>query len=389
MMEMDPSMWKIVSTHPLILPNHSRYFREPPRPYDDMQPGYISRYDGHTLAVDIFNSDRGLVAIGAPLNNLSGPVNDAVLMVDGSPLNIAGAWQDINRASRLILPTTAPAETVRLDLEHEPLSCPVSMNQCSMFAGRNVAITMNWCNPLENIRDWLVNLVVNHRVTGAIIYDNRSYTYSTTQLLEVMRSVPGLEVGVVVDWPYKYGNMGSVKNGWDSDFGQYMAWEHARWRFLARANTLVVADIDEIPVAEVAGVDLVSLVEATPDGVYLYSVRNVPEVSRDGLTPDRVRLCSDYELMDFPQGTLSRKSVCQPGRIPVAAQVGNHGVFGVQSIHGSEVIARHIRGIHQSWRAGRITYSYPERTLNPETDAIDERWIAHCHKTFPERFETD
>jgi hypothetical protein len=61
--------------------------------------------------------------------------------------------------------------------------------------------------------------------------------------------VPGLAVGVVVDWPFLY-DIQDHSYPEFTDFCQYGVLEHARHRFLAEARAVVNADIDEFPITK-------------------------------------------------------------------------------------------------------------------------------------------
>ena len=76
-------MIKIVDCNPLVLPVHSELYREPPRQPNKMEDGYLSKYDGHTLAVDAFNAGPYVRLIGPPLLNLNERMLGARIVLDG------------------------------------------------------------------------------------------------------------------------------------------------------------------------------------------------------------------------------------------------------------------------------------------------------------------
>lgn len=378
-------VWKICKTNPVVLPVNGSLYREPPRDPSDFTPGYLQRYDGHTLLADIFNTGDRVIGIGPPLLNLKKTADNAMINLNRVPRAVEYTWDDLNRISRLSVPVKHTAEHVQMKFGGEEFSVVPSPSGSELFRDSNVVVTLSKDNPLVNVRDWLINLVVNHGVNGAVIYDNGSSTYTQEELLQVMESIEGLDNGLVVDWPYKYGNTGGPKQIWDSDFGQYMCWEHARWRYLSAANCVIISDVDEIPVSS-SHRNLVEITEQTSHGVYSYPVRDCPPVPRGQYNANRQRLHTDYIVSDLKKGAYSRKIVYMPKRIPRHAQVGNHQVIGVSAEFSEEVITRHMVGVHYAWRNQDWSYSNAERVFDSETDFEDRELLSQYLNTFPSRF---
>src|SRR6516165_1049964 len=122
-------------------------------------------------------------------------------------------------------------------------------NHCNIFRERRVVLTLSRDNELQWIRDWTHFFVRKHGADAVLLYDNASTKYESDEIREVINSVPGLAVGVVVDWPFRYGIQDHSYPEW-SDFCQYGVLEHARHRFLAGARAVVNADIDEFPITK-------------------------------------------------------------------------------------------------------------------------------------------
>lgn len=376
--------WKVVRTSPLTLPVHAPLYRMPPRDWSKIDSRYMSKYDGHTLACDVFTFEDELCMIGPPLLNLQPAVSSAEALIDGAERIASVNWTELDRASRARVETKGIAEHFSLSIEGIELECQPTSAQHSLFQGRNVAVTMNKDNRLENIRDWAQNLTTNHEVTAIIVYDNRSADYSPSQIVDSLRTVSDLEVGIVVDWPYKFGNL---TGDWSSDFGQYMCWEHARWRFCRTASCVIIGDVDEFPISE-DGRTLVQVVQDSPSGAILYPVRNAPPVPRYGLDPGRIRLHSDYLYMDTVRGTFSKKVAYIPSRVPDTGQIGNHYVKGVKNLFTNAIISRHVNGVHLSWRTGKSAYSDQERSFNESTEEYDSLAEKTYRSTFPDRFSS-
>lgn len=376
---------KILKCNPLILPNHSELYREPPRPHEKMGPAYLTRYDGHTLAVDVFNAGDFVRMVGPPLLNLTAEMSNATITFDNYGCELFN-WTDFHKISRARVQKRGSVEEVTLSIGREVLKANVAGDDLSTFEGKNALITMNKNNRLENIADWARNFNLNHGINALILYDNRSYSYSLNDIADVLKG-SGLDVVYLVDWPFKFGNTGGKEQIWDSDFGIYMCWEHARWRFLQRANSVFISDVDEFPVSN-SGASLVKLVEKSSHGVIAYPVKNVPAVPREGLSPERVRLHSDYPYQNRKFGLFSKKIGYQPTRLPEDVQVGNHNFYGWddETEYLENVVAYHFRGIHYDWREGNWSYSHEDRAPIQGDETLDSVLEPALKSTFPERF---
>lgn len=378
-------MIKIIDCNPILLPLHSELYRVPPRQPSRMEDGYLSKYDGHTLAVDAFNAGPYVRLIGPPLLNLNESMADARIVLDGYGDSCFN-WRDYHKISRAKIEKTGAVQRMRLDIGRESLTVPVAGDDLESFRGSNVLITMNKNNRLENIYDWALNFARNHDVDSLILYENRSHYYSLDDLADHLSSLP-LKTIYLVDWPFKFGSTGGPNQIWDSDFGIYMCWEHARWRFLQFANSVFINDTDEFPVSKSKN-SLANLVENSSNGAIRYPVRNVPAAPRPGLEKKRVRLHSDYIYYNRRFTNFSNKVAYQPTRLPEEVQVGNHSFYGWDQKTDTieDVVAHHFLGVHYNWRDGDWSYSSTERLPQDADEKINTTLLEAFKKTFPERF---
>ena len=124
-------------------------------------------------------------------------------------------------------------------------------------------LTLSKNNELYWIGDWVRFFARRHGCDAVLFYDNSSTKYDLSEVYETIASIPRIEVVVVVNWPYKYGpqgterDIGPQKLPWDSAYSQPGVLEHARHRFLDRAQAVVNADVDELVLTK----DKVSLFE--------------------------------------------------------------------------------------------------------------------------------
>lgn len=380
-------LWRILKPSMVTLPSHKEYFRMPAIPPEDLTPRYMALFDSLTLLTDIFCEDGKIIAVGPPRLNLKQDIRKFELYADSQKLDLPeDYWEELDRASRMFVPVDVYPDTVTVRVDDDRWTLNPGRGYREVFADRVVAITMNRNNDLQAIQDWFRNLVVNHKVTAAIIYDNGSTLYTHEQLLATLQGIPGLEVGFIVDWPEKFG---PLKLGWKSDFGQYIAWEHARWRFAQNASHILQGDVDEMVMTE-DGRSITDYIDEAPSGAVRYQVCDAPPVPRPGLDPDRKqRLCTDYLNLDIAEGPFSSKIAYSPQRVPLKAQIKNHQVYMTTQGITKEILARHIRGTHIGWRSLSAAFDKDEREFDPLTDKPDplaEEWY---RRTFPERFEQE
>lgn len=378
-------LWRILKPATVTLPANKEYFRMPSIPAANLNPRYMALFDSLTLLTDIFCEDGKIIAVGPPRLNLIQDIQKFNLYADSDPLELAeDFWEELDRASRMFIPVDVYPDTITVRANDERWTVHPGRGYRDVFADRVVAITMNRNNDLQAIQDWFRNLVVNHKVTAAIIYDNGSTLYTHQQLLDTLKGVEGLEVGFIMDWPQKFG---PVRNGWKSDFGQYIAWEHARWRFVQNASHVLQGDVDEMVMTEDER-PITDYIDEAPSGAVRYQVCDAPPVPRPGLDPERKqRLCTDYLNMDIEEGPFSSKIAYSPQRVPLKAQIKNHQVWMTTQGITKEILARHIRGTHIGWRNHTAAFDKEEREFDPATDRPDplaEKWY---RRTFPERFE--
>ncbi len=240
MLRVELSRLDLVASNPLR--------RSPPRPPEHRHPGYEEQFDHLTVLYDCFTAPDGrLVCIGPPLLNLRQAVVPAI---ERAFRKSFFSWCDVRNRDRhmqMWLKPRTPAGAIEGGLfEQRPLA--IQPSHCELFRGRRVLMTKSKDNELIWIRDWVLFHAMNHGCDAVLFYDNNSTKYGAAQVHQAISSVPGIEVAVVVSWPFKYGPNAGPSGIWDSDFAQYAVLEHARHRFLAKADAVISADVDELVV---------------------------------------------------------------------------------------------------------------------------------------------
>jgi hypothetical protein len=211
-------------------------------------------------------------------------------------------------------------------------------------------------NELVWIRDWVLFHAINHGCDAVLLYDNVSSKYDLAQVHETIASVPGIAVAVVVHWPFKIGPQGP-SGIWDSDFAQYGALEHARHRFLARAATVINADIDELVVTRDRQ-SVCDLARNSRTGYLQYSGVRIENVSDLNVGGTRRHMHFAYRAYPLQQTTL--KWTVVPARCGTRAQWRVHGIDGMRADkkRSAAVTHRHFWPITTGWK-------YPQMQLSP------------------------
>jgi hypothetical protein len=334
--------------------------RSPPRPVELRDPDYAERYDATTLFFDVFTAEGRTVAVGPPLLDLAAPLRSARVTVDGRPATVrATALDRVHRSTF----GRGTGSTLELTLGGRRHTVPVGGDLAGLFAGRRALMTLSLDNQLPWVRDWARYHASAHGTDAVVVYDNGSRAYGPEELLDTLASVPGIDVAVVVDWPFPYGPQGGDGRPWDSDYAQYGALEHARRRLLRRAAGFLNADVDEL-VLSVDGSSVYEHAERSPHGVVSYHGRWVHAgPQRDGRPPRHV----DSAWVDAAEPPCSTKWCAVPRRLPERAQLQVHDVRGVKVATPPVLGYRHFWDVTTHWKDGR-----GGRTAAGEALRVDE-----------------
>ncbi|MEE1620758.1 hypothetical protein [Zafaria sp. J156] len=232
------------------------------------------------------------------------------------------------------------------------VTIPIGVSYVGAFDGLRAIYTKSKNNRLRWIRDWLTFHVEEHGVNAALIYDNGSTDYAPEDVLDLMTGVQGLEAGVVVSWPYKFGPQAGPSGRFDSDFFEYVVGSDAQRRFLGSSSGVIHADVDELVLTG----DGRSVFEHLNDSKtgYLRYHGSVVEG-----TPTNTNFNQeDFSFQDFgyvdPQKALSTpKWSCLPGRLPSNVQWRTHSIHGMTTAIYSGVIHRHFYAVSTGWKFRR------------------------------------
>jgi hypothetical protein len=258
--------------------------------------------------------------------------------------------------------------TAKLQAAFEPgvfqqVQLNVQRNQSDLFRGRKVLLTKSKDNDLHWIRDWVHFFARMHRSDAVLFYDNASIRYNISEIHETISCVPGIEVAVVVGWPYKFGPVGPEPfHGpqglpWDSNYSQYGILEHARRRFLAHADAVINADVDELILTKNSA-SVFELVGGSETGYLEYPGYWIEGATESTGVPRR-----HFDFMHrsvTPPDWLETKWTVAPRRCPPDAQWQVHLISGMQfDAASSDVSFRHFRAISTSWKYPRDKIEQP------------------------------
>ncbi|GAC1549602.1 MAG: hypothetical protein NVS2B5_04840 [Beijerinckiaceae bacterium] len=358
----------ILSPEPILLSHFTQARREPTRPPALRDDAFERQFDATTLFFDAFGfpGSNRIVLLGPPLFNLAPAV--AAMRVTALPSGIPCVFEVRHLDRHMQMWLEAPAGTHRMSFSGAlgAFEVEVAAPALSPFRDRRVIFTLSKDNEIDWIRDWIR---FNRDINGAdavLIYDNASTRYGTADLLDAVRSLAGIKAAAVVHWPFRYGPQGTLARGlWDSDFCQLGAWEHARWRFLSGARSVMNSDVDELVLSE-DGASVFEKAEHSTFGIARYSGRWIvgTEASTQAAVCPRHR---DFDVTLRPQMQRTRlllkrdASLCfpkwtiVPRRCPARSQWKVHTIGGWWPARLSTpgVTFRHFREIGGNWKYDR------------------------------------
>ena len=339
---------------PVTLPEDGTFeLRRAPRPVQFRQSFYEERFDASTLVYDVFAHASGKVVIGVspPMLNLQPWFESCRIVANGRPCE--SEYWEMDRCGLVMVDCSgALPECLEIISGRGRFEMPVGANHCRAFQGRRVLLTKSKNNRLEWIRDWVDFHVQHHGADAVLLYDNGSTEYTLGDVLETIRGVKGVRVGAVVDWPFSFGPGGFGAKWWDSDFCQHGALEHARWRFLLMARSVLSCDVDELVVTG-NGKSVFDVCESSETGFVSFHGRWAVCCDAPGEGREPVRH-QDHRHYALPLGRCPRKWAAVPHRIPEDCQWKVHGIDGFEGGAPWEKLQYlHCQGISTSWKRDR------------------------------------
>jgi len=351
----------MVQISSLRIPEQAEVLRLPPRPLEHRNSTYDKEFDATTLFFDAFHvGESTVVLIGPPLLNLEPAVLDARFMAcpTGAPTKMR--YKKLDRNMQLW--GTVPRGTSHLCMDSAlgRLTIPLSDDCAAVFRGRRVVTTLSRNNELSWITDWLRFCARVHGCDAVLFYDNASDRYTNNELQSSINDVTEITRTVVLDWPFPYGPQGSAAGNWDSDFCQYGQLEHARWRFVRDAASVLNSDVDELVVPDYDQ-SVFARTESSPEGLCaffgLWVTQNRAQVrTASSDNPESARHRDFWFTLRREISRSNTKWCVVPSRCADNTQWCVHGIPGKSSETTivSDILYRHFRAINTRWKWRRV-----------------------------------
>ena len=365
-----PDCFLVASVSCLEVAPRSGLSRPGPRAGEPLDAGDISTFDGTCLFYDIFHHGDGVVMIGPPLLNLAPMVKRARIRLDGAAPSQKGRTVAKDRVQITRIRTESRPRTLAFDAGWEAEAVSVQPSRLDIFRGRKVLFGRSKDNDLVWIEDWIDYHARTQGVDAVLFYDNGSTKYTPANLLERIRSVPGIKAAVVVDWPYKFGARGPDFPG---DYSQYVILEHGRRRFLGDAAGILQIDVDELIVCEHQATIFDDLDRSSTGaisfvGVWIDSVREGDNC--------KVRY-RDFRYTRTGDEPAESKWAIVPRLIPDDVQLVVHGFEkGFVPEFRTDIKFRHFRAINTSWKYDRSRLV----PYDPAVHRLDHILVAQMRK---------
>jgi hypothetical protein len=355
--------------------------RAPPRPPEQRNAAYAGQFDWDTLFYDVYRVGRHVVFQGPPLLNL----RDSVERTPWFAERLRGLFpraQRIERNRSSEYWVREAADEIVLDGPLGRFEIAVQPNLGARFAGRRVLHTLSRNNDIAWVLDWVRFYVAVHGADAVLLYDNGSTDYASDELRAALREAFPQIVSEVVDWPFPYGPQGGmagavngpegpIETPWDSDYCQTGSLQHARFRFLGAARSVLNVDIDEL-VLSPQGRSIFAETERARRGFVKFDGRWVSATTPHGVAPGE-GWHGDFWLRDALETDECPPKWCL---VPTRASRTRHA-WSVHNLFGARANRRlsadfaysHMRGISQGWKENRwdaVAYD-PARFTADET----------------------
>lgn len=329
---------------------NSHFVRQAPRPALARAYDYEDRYDYTTIIYDSFWSEDGseIIAVCPPPENLSDDILNGDYFEVPSGRKCEIAVEQTGPIHIIKISVSGEARGARLVYSKGEYYIAPQANLCHDLEGQRLIVTQSKNNPLHWIRDWIYFHVKMHGCTGVVFYDNASEKYTKYDIRECLEDISGLEHLVLIDWPAPFGPPPSYYGDNDSRYLQRGMLEHVRYRFAAKAASVVHIDIDELIISE-TGESIFEAVETSRTGYISFEGIWVERVTEDGGEPPLGRLNHrTFKYIRSGGGRPSAEKFCvAPRMLDKRVYWTTHRAYGVSpdQAAGSRFLHRHMFGL--------------------------------------------
>jgi hypothetical protein len=352
-------------------PDSWGFKRVPRRPPELQIYNFEKYYDYDTLFADAVQiNDNTVILIGPPLYEVSEWIKEECYFQDHMGQRLSFNLTYLAKANRIEL-AVFDYTMQDITLVTPRGNATIKVNPISMdFRAKKTITTVSQDNPIAWIKQWIDYHYTVHDITGFLIYNNNSTIYTSKELeKELERNDVTIRI---VDYAIPYGALGGGhwewqgRTGeeipWDSEFGQCVMFEHAKWRWLHSSDLVINADIDELLVLPNKTLDELSrYMEDSPNSFWIYKGTWVEPV--DTVTGEMAenipmddRNFGNYALIsNDPHGGVLLKWMCKPGR-NIVSQWFVHGTTGPHMVT-NEITFAHYLPINTGWSYKRDLYT--------------------------------
>ena len=272
----------------------SAIVREAPRPPELRNHLYAERFDWQTLFYDVYRCGRHVVLQGPPLFNLLDELRQCEPFASAlRGLFPKAVHYGMKKRGEIWLKSDAQRIVFDGPLGHFDLA--VQPSDHARYAGKRVLLTLSKDNEIRWILDWARFHQRLHGAQSLLFYDNASQAYSYEELqARLQEGLPEMDVQVV-SWPFLYGPQAGPNwavNGfepdWDSDYCQVGVLQHARFRFLQQARSVMHNDVDELVIGQ-SGASVFEAAERSRQGMVKFDGRWISVAGENPIDPARCR----------------------------------------------------------------------------------------------------
>lgn len=356
--------------------------RDSPRPLKLRDQSYEAKYDWTTLFFDVFRVEKSVVFQGPPLFRWWNLLQRTAVLQDLKPI-FCSSSEYVERPLGGEIWVEAPWDFLSFNSALGAFDVRVQPSCCHIFENRRVLLTMSKDNEISWIRDWVAFHRALHGADAVLIYDNCSARYSANELRAALSSdFPDMVIHVL-SWPSKFGPSGAIQevNGkarrvWDSNFGTFGALQHARFRFLRLARSVLHCDVDELVIGE-DGLSVFYAAEASSSGVVSFRgswISGVTSTLPSGATPRH----HHFRHFEAPVRHCPPKWCVRPSALDHRRHsYANHFIDGKKSVPPDDRFCyRHFWALSTGWK----TRSRQPRVMDTPIGDVDEALDSALHR---------
>jgi len=223
--------------------------REPRKPQRQRSQAFLEAFDATGLVYDCFRHADGkrVLLVCPPPVNLVADYALATYTASGTTL-IPKFHTSLSVMIIELRDVPADSDVITLTFGRETRELPIRVNRSAELEGARILFGMNKNNELAWIREWATFHQRLHGTDSVILFDNGSTAYAVEEVVETLRSVPGLAHCAVPVWPQPFGRTDPAVrlNPYWAHFPQIASMSAVLRRYGAKAAGILNADIDEL-----------------------------------------------------------------------------------------------------------------------------------------------